>query len=186
MPSKSAVTHADAAIYAKESFYFGALTFAFGRSLYTRAMHLWILDACGQSYNQRSQPQSNMVFVNVKGGCSDPSDTSFINTANARFVVEFAANLIRPALLYSLQHFIEWERTCVDKSDGTVPPLPLGKILIITGYRQQKRLLEQMLGSYRLMKSAITPLTCEPLTTHRALKQRSSYGIWFVQTSRGF
>ncbi|KAL6883215.1 hypothetical protein GGI43DRAFT_426829 [Trichoderma evansii] len=80
-----------------------------------------------------------MVFVNVKGGSSEPSGTPFINAANARFVVEFAASLIRRAPL-----------------------------------------------SYRLMKSAVTPLTFEPLTTHRALKQRSSYGIWFVRTSRDF
>lgn len=80
-------------IWPKEYFYYGALTFTFGRLGYTRLFHLWVIDMCIESYSKHTRPQSN-IFISVKGGYGELRGRSFINSANARFVVEFVANHI--------------------------------------------------------------------------------------------
>lgn len=122
-------------------FYPDQLTIAYRRSRFTREMHIWVLEECKRSYRQDAQQQAAMIFVDVKVG------TSSINATNARYVVELAVHVVRHAPLFSLPAYIEWQKSCKDKAESKpIPPLHLGKVLVIVGYCQQKRLIQQLLA----------------------------------------
>ncbi|KAL7937088.1 AAA domain-containing protein [Trichoderma chlorosporum] len=130
--------HGDVHDWPRNYFYRQEMKIANPRSPVTRGMQDWMIDACKDSDKQDAAPGSNFVFVNVADGHEETMGTSFINQVNARFIVELVARLVTQAAVQSTTQ----SRT----ADAAAQPVR-GKILIITGYSQQKRLIRRMLDT---------------------------------------
>ncbi|KAH8126904.1 hypothetical protein LI328DRAFT_141401 [Trichoderma asperelloides] len=132
-------------------------------------MHIWVHEECEASYRQDAQPQAAMIFVDVKDGVCEKVGTSYINTTNAR--------------------------SCKDKAESTpIPPLHLGKVLIIVGYRQQKKLvLSQVQPLWTRIarekwQESLNEALAEQLTEHSVQvlpsKMKTTLQTWAAQSGK--
>ncbi|KAL6822262.1 hypothetical protein V8C40DRAFT_280408 [Trichoderma camerunense] len=106
------------------------------RDAYSEQMHQRITDEWGRSYGQKATPGSNMILVDVQEGAEQKVGYSYTDPGNANFILALVSRLAASTPLYSVQSFMEHP-----EADPSI--YAWGQILVITGYKQQKLLLEE-------------------------------------------
>ncbi|KAL7793408.1 hypothetical protein V8C43DRAFT_322015 [Trichoderma afarasin] len=134
------------------------------RDAYSEQMHQWITDECGRSYGQKAIPGSNMILVNVQEGAEQKVGYSYTDLGNANFILALVSRLAASTSLYSVQSFME-------HPEADPSTYAWGKILVITGYKQQKFLLEEKLSklsSAEIPRGIVSVRTIDDSPSHQA------------------
>lgn len=135
---------------------------------YSSMIHRWVIDECQRSHRQTAEPATNMIFVDVVDGQERKQNASYVNPTNARFVAELVSRLAASAPMFSAKSYMDdrfdTERYKGKKGQGKdqdrekrekdreeriqqfLRTYEWGRILIVTGYSEQKRLLLETLA----------------------------------------
>jgi superfamily I DNA and/or RNA helicase len=128
------------------------LSFHHAKTKQSSAVHAWIRD----HFQYASE---NFIFLNVDGK-EEKSGTSYVNPINARYCVELAAYIAR-----------ECPSMRIADKDKDQSEARRGKILIITGYRPQKHLINHILSElpeWEVPRGLISCRTIDDSPSHEA------------------
>lgn len=97
----------------------------------------------------RHAPDTNLIFVDVDDGAEKSQNTSFVNEVNANFIVSFVCRVAASAPLFAANDYManpfDDESVNADQTQEVINSYSWGKILIISAYSEQKRILEEKL-----------------------------------------
>ncbi|KAK0758566.1 hypothetical protein N5P37_008965 [Trichoderma harzianum] len=156
--------HGDVYEWTRGYLYMSEIKTVYRRDAYSEQMHQWITDECGRSYGQKATPGSNMVLVDVQEGAEQKVGYSYTNPGNANFILALISRLAASAPLYSVQSFME-------HPEADPSTYARGKILVITGYKQKKILLEEKLSklsSAEIPRGIVSVRTIDDSPSHQA------------------
>ncbi|KAJ4856218.1 AAA domain-containing protein [Trichoderma breve] len=150
--------------WARGYLYMSEIKTVYRRDAYSEQMHQWITDECGRSYSQKATLGLNMVLVDVQEGTEQKVGYSYTNPGNANFILALISRLAASAPLYPVQSFME-------HPEADPSTYAWGKILVITGYKQKKILLEKKLSklsSAEIPRGIVSVRTIDDSPSHQA------------------
>lgn len=150
--------HGSAGDWVRDTFYENDMSITYPESIYTLRLREYM-----RQYSDK-EVENSIMWFDVQYSTEYKIGTSYVNPAQARFIVELSVSLLRNAPIPNMKDVSAHE------SDPSLS-IRRGNVMIITGYAHQKALIESLIAKIspgEIIPGSLTVRTIDDSQNHQA------------------